>query len=64
MEILWMFFAQIIAPMVWLVFFSYAFALSAIKLTEAWRVKQFKFIWLYTWTLCLGVYFFISGMLR
>lgn len=52
---------KIVAPMIWLVFFAYAFALSSVKLAKAWKEKNFKMIWLYIWIFLVGLYFLING---
>lgn len=61
MELLKVFFFKIVAPMIWLIFFSYVFVISSIKLTKAWKAKNFKQIWLYVWIILVGIYFFIYG---
>ena len=55
------FFFKIIAPMIYLIFFAYAFALASTKLAKAWKNKNFKQIWLYLWVLLVGLYFLILG---
>lgn len=59
MEILKTFFFQIIAPMIWLIFFAYAFALSSTQLAKAWKAKNISQIWLYIWIILVGLYFLI-----
>jgi membrane protein DedA with SNARE-associated domain len=48
---------EIIGPLIWLVFFAYAFAFSGISLEKAWKAKKFKLIWLYIWVILVGLYF-------
>ena len=57
MEILKEVFFKIIAPMIWLMFFAYAFASSGIRLEKAWKAKKFKLIWLYIWIVLVGLHF-------
>jgi hypothetical protein len=54
------FFFKIIAPMISLVFFAYAFSLAAIHLAKAWKSKKFKQIWLYLWIILVGLYFLLE----
>lgn len=61
MEVAKVFFFKIIVPMIWLIFFAYAFAFSSIKLAKAWKAKNFKLIWLYIWIILVGLYFLING---
>ncbi len=61
MELLKAFFFKIIAPMIYLVFFAYAFAGGSTKLAKAWKAKNFKQIWLYIWVILVGLYFLIYG---
>lgn len=61
MEFLKIFFFKVIAPMIWLLFFAYAFAISSIKLSKAWKAKNFKQIWLYLWIILVGLYFLVYG---
>jgi hypothetical protein len=44
-------------PLIWLMFFAYAFAFSGISLEKAWKAKKFKLIWLYIWIILVGLYF-------
>ena len=55
------FFFKIIAPMIYLVFFAYAFTFSSVKLTKAWKNKNFKQTWLYLWIILVGLYFLFLG---
>jgi hypothetical protein len=61
MEILKDFFFKIIAPMIWLIFFAYAFAFSGTRLEKAWKDKKFILIWLYIWIILVGLYFLFCG---
>lgn len=54
-------FFKIIVPMIYLIFFAYAFTFASLKLAKAWKSKNFKQIWLYLWVLLVGAYFLISG---
>jgi hypothetical protein len=54
-------FFKILAPMIWLVFFAYAFSIASIQLAKAWKAKNFKMIWLNVWLLFVGVYFLFFG---
>lgn len=47
MEIAREFFFKIIAPMIWLLFYAFAFAKGSIGLAKAWKEENFKWIWLY-----------------
>ncbi len=55
------FFFKIIAPMIYLVFFAYAFTFAGIQLAKAWKSKKFKQIWLYVWIILVGLYFLLAG---
>ncbi|NGX27132.1 MAG: hypothetical protein K940chlam6_01063 [Chlamydiae bacterium] len=55
------FFFKIIAPMIYLVFFAYAFAIGSTRLAKAWKSKNFKQIWLYIWLMLVGLYLLILG---
>jgi hypothetical protein len=55
---------KIIAPMIWLMFFAYAFTFSGIRLVKAWKEKNNKLIWLYIWIILVGFYFMFSGALK
>ena len=55
-------FFKIIAPMLWLAVYAYAFAFSARKLAKAWKAGNAKLIWLYTWIILVGLYFLIIGV--
>ena len=61
MELLKDFFFKIIAPMIWLIFFAYAFVFSGTRLEKAWKDKKFKLIWLYIWIILVGLYFLFCG---
>lgn len=61
MDILKAFFFKIIAPMIWLVGFSYVFTLSSLNLAKAWKAKSFKNIWLHLWIILVGLYFLVYG---
>lgn len=61
MTLVKIFFFKIIAPIIWLMFFAYAFASSGIKLAGAIKDKNFPMIWLYTWIILIGIYFIING---
>lgn len=61
MEVLKDFFFKIIAPMIWLIFFAYAFALSGTGLAKAWKDKNLKHIWLHIWIILVGLYFLFYG---
>lgn len=55
------FFFKVIFPMIYLVFFAYAFTFASLKLAKAWKIKNFKQIWLYLWILLVGFYFLFFG---
>ena len=61
MEISKIFFFKIIAPMLWLMLFAYAFSSSGIKLAKAIKEKNSVMIWLYTWIILVGIYFMFNG---
>jgi hypothetical protein len=61
MKIAQIFFFKIIAPMLWLMLFAYAFASSGVKLAKAIKEKNFPMIWLYTWIILVGIYFIFNG---
>ncbi|MDN3506416.1 MAG: hypothetical protein P0S96_04225 [Simkaniaceae bacterium] len=61
MEILKEFFFKIIAPIIYLFFFAYAYAVGFIQLSKAWKKKNFVRIWLYTWGILVTTYFLIYG---
>jgi hypothetical protein len=55
------FFFKIIAPMMYLAFFAYAFAIGSTKLAKAWKKNNFKQIWFYIWLMLFGVYLLVLG---
>ncbi len=55
---------KIIVPMIWLMFFAYAFAFSATRLAKAWKEKKIKLIWLYIWIILVGLYFMFYGDIK
>ena len=63
MGLLKVFFFKIIAPMIWLMIFAYAFAFSAHSLVKAWKAGKFTLIWLHTWIILVGLYFLLHGAL-
>ena len=61
MEILKLFFFKIIGPMIYLLFFAYAFAIGSTRLAKAWKKQNFKQIWLYIWLLLVTLYLLVLG---
>lgn len=61
MELIKTFLFKIIAPMTWLVFFAYAFAISGKNLAKAWKVQNTRQIVFYLWIILVGFYFLIYG---
>ena len=64
MDLLKAFFFTILSPIIWLGFFAYAFAISSVKLVEAWKRRNTKLIWVYLWIFLLGFYFLFYGPCR
>ena len=61
MGLLKIFFFKIISPMIWLIFFAYAFAFSANRLAKAWKAEKVTLVWLHTWIILVGLYFLLHG---
>lgn len=58
------FFFEVVAPMLYLAVFSFAFTESLRQLIKAWKSDKKNSMVLYMWLTLLGIYFFIQMLKR